>query len=177
MTPADVLLRLRGYEGRLLVQIDQSTALAALDATDACLPIAKARWSLARMLREYQLFKHTEIFDPAILHGDKDQAAVARRMRAECIAAGEHFTAYVARWSRRDVAAAWPEYRAATREMIDGMRRHIAREQREAAALLAGRSWTRKPASLDAPATVASDRSTSSPGRSRPAARADSRGR
>ena len=177
MTPADVLLRLRGYERRLLVQIEQSMALAALDATDACLPIAKARWSLARMLREYQLFKHTEIFDPAILHGDKNQAAVARRMRAECIAAGEHFTAYVARWSRRDVAAAWPEYRAATRTMIDEMRRHIAREQREAAALLDGSCWTRKPAWPDTPAALAPGRSISSPGRSRPAAHADSRAR
>ena len=166
MLTADALTRLRAYQTQVLMQMDGVAALLDLSPEAARSPLARTRWAMARLLREYQLFKHGEIFDPVLRHGTGYQVTLASRMRVACLAAGEQFAAHVAHWSTRDIVAAWAEYRATLEAMIDGMRRHIAREAAEMETLLAGSTRIR-PSPL--PSAVMS------PARSLPAAHGDSR--
>jgi hypothetical protein len=181
MLTTDALTRLHDHQSRILVQIDGAVAMLGMDPDTARLPLARLRWTMVRMLRAYQLFKHGEIFEPVAAHGDADQRARARQMREACIAAGERFAAHVARWSCRDVVSAWSEYQPALRSAAADLRSHIAQERRQIERLLAGSVRTRRPttqaptAAATAPTAATAVAATASPGRSPPAARADSR--
>ena len=146
MRTPDPLPRLYDQQTRILAQIESATALLRLDPLVARAPLARARWTLARMLREYQLFKHREIFDPAIAGGDEREVAAACDLRASCIAAGDAFTAYVARWSSLDIAALWDSYRPAMRRMAGELRTHLVRERAQVERLLAPAPSGRVPA-------------------------------
>lgn len=100
--------------------------------------LARARWELARAILGYQGFKHREIFDPIAERDAPDRAQVARRLKAECVATGDAFRAYVAKWSAVSVLDHWDEYRPAALATVAGIRDHLARERREAGALLKG---------------------------------------
>ncbi len=102
--------------------------------------LARARWELARALLTYQGFKHHEIFDPVAMRGPPDRVATARRLKSECIATGDTFRAYVARWSTGSVLDRWDEYQPAALALIGLLKDHLARERREAGALLEGKA-------------------------------------
>lgn len=102
--------------------------------------LARGRWELARAIMAYQGFKHREIFDPVAARGAPQQAAAARRLKAECMATVDAFRAYVARWSSGSVIDRWDEYQAAALRLITDLRAQLARERREAEALLASPS-------------------------------------
>lgn len=103
--------------------------------------LARARWELARAILGYQGFKHREIFDPAAA-GAPSHAALARRLKAECVATGESFRAYLSRWSSVSVGDHWAEYQPAALALIATIRTHLARERREAQPLLDERPAT-----------------------------------
>ncbi|WP_419825373.1 hypothetical protein [Sphingomonas sp.] len=98
---------------------------------------------MVRLLREYQLFKHGEIFDPTIAGGTARQVALARELKARCIAAGERYAEHSKRWSMTDVAGEWPDYKLALHAIIDALRDHMRDEREAVALLLAGRERTR----------------------------------
>ncbi len=100
--------------------------------------LARARWELARAIMAYQGFKHHEIFDPIARRDAPDRAEAARRLKAECVATGDAFRTYVARWTKVSVIDHWHEYHPAAMALLAGIKDHLARERREAAALLAG---------------------------------------
>lgn len=100
--------------------------------------LARARWELARAILAYQGFKHREIFDPVAARGSPQQAAAARRLKAECTTTGDRFRAYVSTWSSVSVLDRWEEYQAAALRLIADLREQLARERREAEMLLAG---------------------------------------
>ncbi len=138
------LQELDAHHVRLLSHIDAAERLVTLSADQAQHRLARSRWELVRLLQAYQVFKHSEIFDPAIRSGSPPHVRAAVGMKAACIAAGEQFHAYVRDWSSRDVAAAWEEYRPAMLAMTATLRAHIAQERRTIRALLAGSDRTRK---------------------------------
>ena len=144
MNTDQALHRLDTLQQGVLDHISRATALLAQPCTDAREPLARARWTLVRMLQEYQVFKHAEIFDPAIRRGAPAQVYAATRMKADCIAASEAFRTYVREWSASDVVARWDEYRPAMRAMAEQLRAHIATERRGVADLLAGAARTRR---------------------------------
>ena len=137
MQTMDALTRLADHQERILAQIDRARALVDLDPVAARDPLARSRWGLTRLLREYQLFKHREIFDPVIAGGDEARARLARRMKAACLAAGQDYVSYVAQWSSRDVTGCWAEYRPAMLAMVETLRDHLAAERSGVGALLA----------------------------------------
>ena len=100
--------------------------------------LARTRWELARAILAYQGFKHHEIFDPVARRGPAARADAARRLKAACVASGDAFRAYVARWSAVSVVDRWDEYQPAAFALIAGIRDHLARERREAGELLKG---------------------------------------
>ncbi|HEX8382854.1 MAG TPA: hypothetical protein VF592_05700 [Sphingomonas sp.] len=108
-----------------------------LGAADHDAPeLARGRWELARAIMAYQGFKHREIFDPITARGTADQARTARRLKAKCVARGDAFRAYVAKWSAVSVLDRWDEYRPAAIAMIAEIKEQLTRERGEAAMLL-----------------------------------------
>ncbi|WP_375426962.1 hypothetical protein [uncultured Sphingomonas sp.] len=100
--------------------------------------LARSRWALARAIIAYQAFKHHEIFDPVMRRGSPADAAAARRLKAECIASGDAFRTYVAKWSKVSILDHWTEYQAAALALVAAVRCHLARERAATTALLRG---------------------------------------
>jgi hypothetical protein len=101
--------------------------LRATDDRDVS-QLGQTRWEMARLLREYQLYKHTRIFDHFERVGGS-QAALARQMRAECIRVGEEFRAYILKWSVTSILDNWAEYQPAALDAIARIRAQLVREQ------------------------------------------------
>lgn len=93
----------------------------------------RLRWELGRHLRAYQLFKHNELFDPAIAAGRLVDADHARTMKARCTTAGEAYRAFMLEWSGRDAASEWDAFADAWRAMAARLREHLAQEKSEIA--------------------------------------------
>jgi hypothetical protein len=143
MKTCDALRRLADLQDRISAALDKAGALARDRGQGAQGDLARQRWETMRLLREYQLFKHVELFDPAIAAGGGDRAALAGRMKARCLAAGADFTAFVEQWSAAAIERGWPGYVAALLRMIDSLHAHVGRERQEVAMLLDGTTDTR----------------------------------
>jgi hypothetical protein len=139
MNAARLLPELDRHQAAILSHFDEVGQLVAGPPDLACPALSRRRWELVRMLRAYQLFKHHELFDPAIRNGNPAEAAAASRMKARCTGMGDTVSAYVRHWSCADVAGAWAEYSRATGALVHRLRAHLARERLEATELLARR--------------------------------------
>jgi hypothetical protein len=100
------------------------------------LATANARWRLTRLLTGYQIFKHQRIFDPLARHGSREDARAAQQMKIDCVAIGQTFRAYLARWTASGIEGREPEYRRDARGMMSLLEHHILRERRGIEALL-----------------------------------------
>jgi hypothetical protein len=137
MTNGRVLLdRLRAHQDGILVIMGGAEPLLRDPAVRDVAALARARWALMRALTAYGLFKHNEIFDPAICRRVLGEAQRVERMKRACITMGDQFRAYVTKWSGTDVAGEWAIYQPTALAMIARLREHIATEKREIAALL-----------------------------------------
>lgn len=77
-------------------------------------PTAVLRWQLVRALREYQLFKHREIFDPLAGSLNPQLADLACGMKMRCIATCNAYGDHVQRWSNGAAVGKRSAARAAT---------------------------------------------------------------
>ncbi|MES2987471.1 MAG: hypothetical protein V4808_06175 [Pseudomonadota bacterium] len=123
-------------------QTDVKAAMAETQALFTAEPIdmfaaANARWKLTRLLTGYQMFKHQRIFDPLIRGGSVEDARVACQMKIDCVAMGENFRIYLARWTASGIEGREAEYRRDAAGMIAMLHRHILRERSGIEALLA----------------------------------------
>lgn len=111
-------------------------AEAILKAADPDIAkLGEGRWEVARALREYQLYKHGMIFDPALRdHGER--AVMAGRMKAECTRVGEAFHKYVLKWSVVSIGDHWSEYQPAALASIARIRAQLEKEKASVAELL-----------------------------------------
>lgn len=98
--------------------------------------LVRARWAVMRALTAYQLFKHQEIFDPAIQGRLLGGVERAERMKRACVAISEDFRGYVSKWSGSDVSGEWAAYQPSALAMLQRLRDHIARERADVAHLL-----------------------------------------
>lgn len=90
---------------RYLVEADRISAIALLNA---------CRKRLGEHFRRYQIFKHSQIFDPVVAFGPASSKIVARGMKIDCLQLGETFSTYSERWRKLSLQD-WPTYR---RDMI-----------------------------------------------------------
>ena len=86
------------------------------------------REEMLAVLFGHQRFKHDRIYNPAIASGDEHRIALARHMKANCIAQGELLNGHMRRWTPDAIAADWPAYRIASRLTANQLRRHILSE-------------------------------------------------
>ncbi|MBV9842841.1 MAG: hypothetical protein JOY99_15110 [Sphingomonadaceae bacterium] len=120
--------RLIGYQDRIEALLARAEmALAARGKLDAG-EIGHIRWELARLLSEYQIFKHVRLFDPLIAQGGPRSAAAAA-MKESCVAVGEAFRAHVLKWGAAAILDRPAAYRAATMVEIARLRTHLKRER------------------------------------------------
>src|SRR5690606_13429047 len=101
-------------------QADVKAALARvralIDAESLDMPAtAEARRDFTRSLTGYQIFKHQRIFDPLARHGSPADSAIARQLKFECVAMGETFRPYLARWNASGIHGREAEYRREAR--------------------------------------------------------------
>lgn len=137
------------HHDKLLPILDEERTLLEAGSAGEIARLGRLRWELARSLRAYQLFKHVELFDRAISCGSPEDAALARGMKARCIALGEEFTDHVRHWSSTSIIGAWAAYHRAALEMNARLRAHLVREREEAGRLCASAaSPIRRAASL-----------------------------
>lgn len=139
------LERLTGHQERIAEILERARAALAHAHHPEHARLAQMRWELMRVLRDYQLFKHLEIFDPVIRHGTAGQAARAGELKQRCLGIAAIHTEHVRRWSLLGAIDAWPAYRTDAVEMVDRLHAHLAAERRDTACLLAGMHRTRRP--------------------------------
>lgn len=105
--------------------------------------LAHLRWQLLRLLREYQLFKHGEIFDPLLRAGDENRRAQAASLKSRCIA----MAAVVSEHSRRWTVAGTldhDDYPDEARALIFRIGAHLVQERAGVEHLLDGLRETRR---------------------------------
>lgn len=136
MIASTILTRLEDHQARATAMMDAAARILEANRAEDAPEMGRARWGMMRLLTEYQMFKHREIFDPAIRSGSPEAQRAAREMKAQCIAVGEEFRAYVAKWASTGVADNWAEYRTAAMAMIARIREHIASERGQVLAIL-----------------------------------------
>lgn len=90
--------------------------------------LASKRMELSRLLMEYALFKHRDIFAVAIGAGG-DMARIGLKLKAACIAAGEEYRDYVKSDDRVEPSVSWEVYRLRALAMLETMQDHFAEER------------------------------------------------
>jgi len=126
-------------QDRIVALLDRAEAILRSSADPDIATLGLTRWEAARILREYQLFKHNRIFDP-IERSQDYRAPKVRRMKAECVRFGEEFRNYVLKWSVVSILDHWAEYQPAALEAIAGIRAQLAGERASVAELLENKS-------------------------------------
>lgn len=136
MTKAVLLARLHRHQDNILAMMRTAEPLLRNASLRDVPALSRARWALMRALTEYQLFKHNEIFDPAIAGAVLGSAQRADRLKRACITVGDEYRAYATKWGGADIEGVWSVYQPAALQMIARLRDHLAREREDCAALL-----------------------------------------
>lgn len=146
MDTTRALRLLNEHRQGLIDQLATAEAVVTRAASDGCPDLARAHWDLARRLRAYRLFKHADVFCPAIAQGDDAERRAGADMMVACDAAAANFDAYVLQWSGigGQVGAQEPDRRTAMLTLIAGVRAHLEMEGRGIERLL--NDWRGAPA-------------------------------
>lgn len=145
MIPTTALAQLDAYQLRVQELTQASRQFIRRDAAAAQPDLAHTRWQLLRVLREYQLFKHNEVFDPLIAASRPELVAMASRLKAACMRAAEDYRLHTLHWSEHGAADRWEEYQAAVLSIAERIDEHLETERAAIALLLSNVSRTRKP--------------------------------
>jgi hypothetical protein len=131
-----ILSRLQSYHDDILARIAASVAVIEAENLSSLSTLSARRWQMVRLLREYQIFMHSRIFDPAIAKGAPNQIAAAQDLKINCIAMGNAFSSYVKFWSSGVITTSWESYRIAMIEMSASLAQHVKSELSNVVALL-----------------------------------------
>ncbi|MFW2829235.1 hypothetical protein [Sphingomonas sp. ID0503] len=126
---------LAAYQHRIIDIVGRAEAVIGADTRPSSQALGKLRWDLARAMNEYQVFKHSRIFDPAIAAGG-ERGSAASRMREACMAIGSEYRLYVAAWNATNILDNWDDYRAAALTMLARIRAHVDAEMEHLPALV-----------------------------------------
>ncbi|WP_174280295.1 hypothetical protein [Sphingomonas bacterium] len=142
MHVAAAITRLEQYQGRITALIDRTRVALDQPARDP-VALATLRWEMLRLLREYQLFKHGELFDPLLRAADLGRRGRAASLKARCIemaaAVGDHGR----RWAEAGTATA-ERHADETHTLLTRLTQHLLRERLGVTELLSGLQRTRQ---------------------------------
>lgn len=123
------------YVARALTMVGRARALVAADRSGRVALLTARRVALHGHLQRYQRFKHGHIFDPVIRLGPPSSQVVARAMKIDCLALGEQFGAYHARWLCFSPGE-WLRYRTDMLATTESLSTHLHAELRAMQQLL-----------------------------------------
>jgi hypothetical protein len=119
-----------GHQRRIMQVM--TAALPLLDrrhgSTETNAELSKARMEMTRLLMDYALFKHRDIFAP-ILSAGGAKMNDCQRLKAACIAAGQDYRDFIRTGNRADPFADWDTYRDSALAMARTMKAHLADER------------------------------------------------
>ena len=136
--------RLEEQQARIVTLLASASALLGEEQRDSVSALATLRWRLVRTMREYQLFKHFEIFDRLAASSNTQLAEIARGMKGRCVAIGEEYAAHVQRWSNGTASNAWSDLTLDTLAITAKIRKHLDHEHAQAVILLRDVARTRR---------------------------------
>lgn len=136
--------RLEEQQAKIITLLASAGTLLGEERPDSVSALATLRWRLVRTMREYQLFKHFEIFDPLAASSNTCLADIAQGMKARCVAIGEEYAAHVQRWSNGTASNAWSDLTLDTLEITAKIRKHLDHEHAQAVKLLRNVARTRR---------------------------------
>ena len=90
--------------------------------------LAKARMEMTRLLMDYALFKHRDIFAPIIASGGA-RLNDCLRLKSACIAAGQEYRDFIRSGNRTAPLTDWDAYRTSAQAMAQTMKTHLAEER------------------------------------------------
>ena len=123
-----MIKHLATYQHKITEIVDRAENLIGGRERPSPLTLGKTRWALARALNEYQVFKHSRIFDPILAQEHGPRAELARSQREACMALGAEYRTYVAHWNAVDILDRWEDYRSAALAMLARIRGHVQDE-------------------------------------------------
>jgi len=86
------------YVARAGEMMNRARAIVKDNRVQAIGLLEAKRFRLCNHFSRYQIFKHTQIFNPVIEHAPASSRVVARAMKVDCIELGETFSRYTNRW-------------------------------------------------------------------------------
>lgn len=89
--------------------------------------LGRLRATIVDALGAYQSFVHREIYAPAAAGRDHAARHNAQALKISCIQLNADYERFRGRWSHRDVADHWPEYRLSARKMARQIAEHTDR--------------------------------------------------
>lgn len=124
------------HQALIRAEMTNAAALVAQQQEGWIDALAQARWRMFRLLRAYQLFKHAEIYDPAIQSSDISRSTQARTLKASCIETAERYRAYTLQWSVDAMVRDVRGYREAQKSQAAHLRQQLTAELAGVKALL-----------------------------------------
>lgn len=118
---------------------------------EAAAELMESRMELSRLLMEYALVKHREIFEHAIAGGGK-QGGEAMRLKLACIDAGEAYRDHTRSRDKTHPITNWDTYQSAAADVAHAIRQHLAEERASVRQLLATKNVSTPAVIEDEPA-------------------------
>lgn len=115
------------YVARAQMMVDRARKLVIADRVDTIDLLANRRQCLGEHFKLYQVFKHTNIFNPIVEFGAGSSKIVARSMKMDCLELGETYRAYVDRWLRLKPQE-WRSYQRDMLAIAEVISTHLATE-------------------------------------------------
>ncbi len=113
--------------GTTLAILDQARPLLN-DSYDTAWPaLAEFRKRLATEMHEFQVYKHSEIFDP-IVASDRADRSIAEALKADCIKLGNEYHTFRQTWEKADAYSRWSEYCLSAILMMTRIRKRLAEQ-------------------------------------------------
>jgi len=141
MNKRDLAAKLDAHQTAVLPIVSWGIRQMHQQASSASLPsllIAK-RMELTRRLVDYALFKHRDVFAPAIAMGG-NQSIEGMRLKAACIDMGERYRAFIRSPDGGQRIGDWSSYRLEALAMAIELHEHLVSERMAIRKLLGLRS-------------------------------------
>lgn len=130
MNKRDLAAKLDAHQTAVLPIVSWGIRQMHREASTAPLAseLTAKRMELTRLLVDYALFKHRDVFAPAIAMGG-DQAVEGMRLKAACIEMGERYRAFIRSPDSGQRIDDWSSYRYEALAMAIELHEHLVSER------------------------------------------------
>lgn len=131
MSRTSEIARLRAEHAALATLSRFLTAMVAASHPPLATELAAARGMLRDTLVRHLKCEDWALYPRLKVQGDSDLVGLAKAFVDDMGHIAADFAAYDARWTTAAVEARWPDFRAETMDMLNGLAARIEREERD----------------------------------------------